>query len=84
MFFFEWCNVLMHIYIYIYIYIYMYVCVCLFACVYSSSLCVAIRSRFVSELRGIDGQASATKWSGSLSSTKLNTLRICLVKACVL
>jgi hypothetical protein len=33
----------------------------LFACVCLSSLRVAIGSRFVSELRGIDGQASATK-----------------------
>jgi hypothetical protein len=32
-------------------------CICLFACAYSSSLRVAIRSRFVSELRGIDDQA---------------------------
>jgi hypothetical protein len=32
-------------------------CICLFACACSSSLRVAIRSRFVSELRGIDDQA---------------------------
>jgi hypothetical protein len=66
----------MHIYVYIYVYIY----VCVFACACSSSLRVAIRSRFVSELRGIDGQASATKWSSSSSSIKLKTLSICLVK----
>ncbi|MCL1415240.1 hypothetical protein M3J43_24855, partial [Escherichia coli] len=45
--FFEWCTVLMHIR--------------LFACACSSSRRVAIRSRFISELQGIDGQASATK-----------------------
>jgi hypothetical protein len=52
-FYLVWCNV--HIYIYIYIYI------CLFACACSSSLRVAIRLRSVSELRGIEDQASATK-----------------------
>jgi hypothetical protein len=60
------------------------VCVCLFACSCLSSLRVAIRSRFVSELLGIDGQASATKWSGSSSSTKLKAVSICLVKTSVL
>jgi hypothetical protein len=48
-FYLVWCNV-----IYIYIYI-------LFACVCSSSLRVAIRSRFVSALQGIEDQESATK-----------------------
>jgi hypothetical protein len=38
------------------------ICICLFACACSSSRRVAIRLRFVSELQGIDGQASATKW----------------------
>jgi hypothetical protein len=57
----------------------MYVFVC--ACLYS--LRVTNRLRFVSELRGIDGQASATKWSGSSSSTKWKTLIIYLVKASV-
>ena len=33
------------------------ICICLFACACSSSLRVAIRSRFVSELQGIDDQA---------------------------
>jgi hypothetical protein len=46
-FYLVWCNVLIYI--------------CLFACACSSSLRVAIRSRFVSELRGIDVQALATK-----------------------
>jgi hypothetical protein len=46
------------------------ICICLFACACSSSLRIAIRSRFVSELRGIDGQASATKWPSSSSSTR--------------
>jgi hypothetical protein len=42
----------------------MFLCICiwLFACACSSSLRVAIRSRFVSELRGIDNQALTTKW----------------------
>jgi hypothetical protein len=70
MFFFEWCNVLMHI--------------CLFACACLSSFRVATRSQFVSKLRGIDDQALATKWSGSSSSTRLKTLSICLVKASIL
>jgi hypothetical protein len=70
MFFFEWCNVLIYI--------------CLFACTCSSLLRVAIRSRFVSELRGTDGQASATMWSDSSSFTKLKTLSIYLVKSSVL
>jgi hypothetical protein len=56
------------------------ICICLFACACSSSRRVAIRARFVSELRGIDGQASATKWPSSLSSTRLKILSICLVK----
>jgi hypothetical protein len=60
------------------------ICICLFACACLSSLRVAIRSQFVSELRGIDGQASATKWSSSSSSTRSKTLSICLVKASVL
>jgi hypothetical protein len=59
-FYLVWCNVLMHIYIYI----------CLFVCAYLYLLCVANRSRFVSELRGIDGQALATKGFSSSSSTK--------------
>jgi hypothetical protein len=46
MFIFELCNVLMHIYIYI----------CLFDCACLPSLRIAIRSQFVSELRGIDDQ----------------------------
>jgi hypothetical protein len=71
MFFFEWCNV-------------PYIYICLFACTSLPSLRVAIRSQFVSELRGIDGQASATQWSGSSSSTKLKTLSVYLVKARVL
>jgi hypothetical protein len=78
MFFFEWCNAYAYIYIYIYIYI------CLFACASLSSLRVAIRSRFVSEFRGIDSQASTTKGLNSPSSTRMNTLSICLVKASVL
>jgi hypothetical protein len=45
MFYLVWCNVLMHIYIY------------LFACTGSSSLRIAIRSRIVYGLRGIDNQA---------------------------
>jgi len=60
------------------------ICICLFACACSSSRRVAIRSRFVSELRGFDGQASATKWPSSSSSTRLKILSICLVKASVL
>jgi hypothetical protein len=60
------------------------ICICLFACACSSSRRVAIGSRFVSELRGIDGQASATKWPSSSSSTRLKILSICLVKASVL
>jgi hypothetical protein len=43
----------MHIYIYIYI--------CLFVCACLYSLCVANRLRSVPELRGIEGQALATK-----------------------
>jgi hypothetical protein len=41
----------------------MFLCIyiCLFAYACSSSLCVAIRSQFVSALRGIDDQALATK-----------------------
>jgi hypothetical protein len=61
-----------------------YVNICLFACACSSLLRVAIRSRFVSEHRGFDGQASATKWLGSSSSTKLKTMSIYLVKTSVL
>jgi hypothetical protein len=60
----------------IYIFLFDYAC--------SSSLRIAIRSQFVSELRGIDGQELATKRSNSSSSTKLKTLSICLVKASVL
>jgi hypothetical protein len=60
------------------------ICICLFACACSSSRHVAIRSRIVSELRGIDSQASATKWPSSSSSTRLKILSICLVKASVL
>jgi hypothetical protein len=56
------------------------ICICLFACACSSSRRIAIRSRFVSELRGIDGQASATKWPSSSSSTRLKILSIYLVK----
>jgi hypothetical protein len=62
--------------------IYMFVCLFVCACLYS--LCVANRLRSVSELRGIEDQALATKWSGSSSSTELKTLGICLVKASVL
>jgi hypothetical protein len=64
----------------------MFLClyICLFACACSSSLRVAIRSRFVSKLRGIDVQALATKWSNSLSYMRLKILSICLVKASVL
>jgi hypothetical protein len=64
----------------------MFLCVyiCLFVCSYLYSLRVAIRSRFVSELRGIEDQELATKWSGSLSSMRLKILSICLVKASVL
>jgi hypothetical protein len=64
----------------------MFLCIymCLFACDFSSSLHVAIRSWFVSALRGIEDQELATKWSGSSSSTRLKTLSICLVKASVL
>jgi hypothetical protein len=47
-----------------FLYIYLFVCACLY------SLCVANRSRFVSELRGIDDQALATKGFSSSSSTK--------------
>jgi hypothetical protein len=41
----------------------MFLCVyiCLFACACSSSLRVEIRPQFVSELRGIEDQALATK-----------------------
>jgi hypothetical protein len=78
MFYLVCCNVLMHIYIYIYIYI------CLFACACSSSLRDAIRSDSFPSFEEIDGQALATKWSGSSSSTKLKTMSICLVKASVL
>jgi hypothetical protein len=49
MFFFEWCNVLMHI--------------CWFACACSSSLCVANRLWYVPELRGIDDQDLVNHWS---------------------
>ncbi|NP_001146587.1 uncharacterized protein LOC100280183 [Zea mays] len=42
--------------------------------------CVVARLRSISELRGIDSQASATKRSNSSSSTRLKTLSICLVK----
>jgi hypothetical protein len=64
----------------------MFLCIymCLFACACSSSLRVAIRSWFVSALRGIEDQELATKWSGSSSSMRLKTLSICLVKASVL
>jgi hypothetical protein len=64
----------------------MFLCVyiCLFVCSCFYSLCVMHRSRFVSELRGIKDQVLATKWSGSLSSTRLNILSICLVKASVI
>jgi hypothetical protein len=64
----------------------MFLCVyiCLFVCSCLYSLCAANRSRFVSELRGIDGQALATKWFSSSSSTRLKILSICLVKASVL
>jgi hypothetical protein len=54
----------------IYIYIYMFVCSCLYL------LCVANRSRFVSELRGIDGQASTAKRTSSPSSIRLKTKSI--------
>jgi hypothetical protein len=54
-------NGVMFLCIYIYIYIYTYIYICLFACAYLSSLSVATRSRFVSELQGIDNQALATK-----------------------
>jgi hypothetical protein len=62
----------------------MFLCIymCLFACVCLSSLRDVIRPWF--ELRGIDGQALVTKWSGSTSFTKLKTLNIYLVKASVL
>jgi hypothetical protein len=60
------------------------ICICLFACACSSSLRVANRLWSIFELREIDSQASATKWSNSSSSTKLKTLSICLVKASVL
>ena len=64
----------------------MFLCIyiCLFAYACSSSLHVAIRSRFISELRGIDNQALAIKCSHSSSSTRSKTLSICLVKASVL
>jgi hypothetical protein len=64
----------------------MFLCIyiCLFVYAYLYSLCVANRLRSVSELRGIDGQASATKRSNSSSSTRLKILSICLVKASVL
>jgi hypothetical protein len=62
-------------------FLYIYVCVCVCVCLLVPvRLHVAIRSRFISELRGIDGQALTTKRSNSSSSTKLN----CLVKASVL
>jgi hypothetical protein len=56
----------------------------MFACDCLYSLRVANRLRSISELRGIDGQASATKRSNSSSSTRLKVLSICLVKASVL
>jgi hypothetical protein len=59
-----------------------YVCWFVSACLYS--LCVVNRLRSVFELREIDGQASVTKRSNSMSYTKLKTLSICLVKASVL
>jgi hypothetical protein len=64
----------------------MFLClyICLFTCACSSLLRVAIRSRLVSELRGIESQVLTTKRSNSSSSTKLKTLSICLVKASVL
>jgi hypothetical protein len=55
-------------------------------------LLVPVRLRFalrvdhdsIPSFEEIDGQALASKWSGSLSSTQLKTLSICLVKASVL
>jgi hypothetical protein len=57
---------------------------CLLACVWSSSLRVAIIVRSISKLQGIDDQASTTKWLSSLCSMRLKILIICLVKASVL
>jgi hypothetical protein len=74
---FLWCFILYGV-------MFLCICICLFVCACSPSLRVAIRSRFVSELQGIDDQTLATKWSSSLCSTRLKTLSICLVKASVL
>jgi hypothetical protein len=62
----------------------MFLCMYMFVCAYLYSMCVANRLWSVSELRGIEDQALATKWSSSLSSTRMKTLSICLVKASVL
>jgi hypothetical protein len=61
----------------------MFLCKYMFACICLYLLRVANRLRSISELRGIDGQASAIVGSSSSSSTKLKTLSICLVKASV-
>jgi hypothetical protein len=62
----------------------MFLCKYTFACACLYSLHVANRLRSISELRGIDCQASTTKRSNSSSSTRLKILSICLVKASVL
>jgi hypothetical protein len=77
-----YCLLLWHFILYGVMFLCVYICLFVCSCLYS--LCVANRLRSNSELRGIDDQASATKWPCSSSSTRLKTLSIHLVKASVL
>jgi hypothetical protein len=61
-----------------------YAYVCLFACVCSSLLHVANRTRSLLGLQEIDDQDLVIPRSSFLGSTRLKTLSICSVKASVL